>query len=493
MAGVAAPSAPQDEIASLLAGYATEADLTLGGESTLAAKRALFDAIAVAVGAYRHRAAQAARRYAYRFPAGADGCLVWGTSRRATMEAATLANGVLLRCYDYNDLYVGKRSAAHPSDLIPGLVAVAESADVSGRALLSAIALGYEITLDLLDTLATAPGGWDYVNLTSIAAACSVGRLMGLDREQLREALSITVVPHFASDEVESGDLNARGDLTMWKRFNGADAIRQAVYACTLAACGVEGAVRPFTGRLGMLHKLQSNDEALAQLRDRMRERIAKPRPLSRIAQVTMKRWPVGSRAQSAIQAALAARAKLADPMRIKAIRVSADPSAYEHLVRSRKDAWRPISRETADHSLPFIVATAVLDGYVAAQSFAPDRVLDAGRQSFLQKVSITPSDRAAGGGVAEGYASVYRTEVQIETLDATTVSGEADVAPGHPDNPLSQSDLEGKLSESSASDVDIGRLTQSLWAMETLESVRTLTRQLAVVSRRDIDSEIAV
>ena len=493
MAGVAALSAPQDEIASLLAGYAAEADLTLGSEATLATKRALFDAIAVALGAFRHRAAQAARRYAYRFPAGAEGCLIWGTSRRASPEAATLANGVLLRCYDYNDLYVGKRSAAHPSDIIPGLVAVAESADVSGRALLSAIALGYEITLDLLDTLAMAPGGWDYVNLTSIAATCSVGRLMGLDRDQMREALAITVMPHFASDEVESGDLNARGDLTMWKRFNGADAIRQAVYACTLARCGVEGVVRPFIGKLGLLSKLQSSDYALVHLRDRMRDRIANRTVLSRVTQVTMKRWPVGSRAQSAIQAALAARAMVGDPTRIKEVRVSVDPSAYEHLVRSRKDPWRPISRETADHSLPFIVATAVLDGYVTAQSFSPGRVLDAGRQSFLHKVSITPGGRAASGGVAEGYASVYRTEVQIEMLDGTTVSGAGDVPPGHPDNPLSQRDLEDKLRESAADDVDVGPLTKSLWTLETVDSVRRLTGQLAVGPSRDIDSEIAV
>lgn len=485
----AAPSAPQDKIASLLASYAAEADLTLGSEAMLATKRALFDAIAVAVGAYRHRAAQAARRYAYRFPAGAEGCLIWGTSRCVSPEAATLANGVLLRCYDYNDLYVGRRSAAHPSDIIPGLIAVAESFDVSGRALLSAIALGYEITLDLLDALPMAPGGWDYVNLTSIAATCSVGRLMGLDRDQMREALAITVMPHFASDEVESGDLNARGDLTMWKRFNGADAIRQAVYACTLAACGVEGVVQPFTGRLGMLAKLQSNDDALAHLGDRIASRPG----LSRITRVTMKRWPVGSRAQSAIQAALAARAKVEDPARIKEVRVSAEPSAYEHLVRSRKDPWRPISRETADHSLPFIVATAVLDGHVTTESFSPDRVLDAGRQAFLQKVRIAPSGRASNGGVAEGYASVYRTEVQIETLDGTTVSGAGDRAPGHPDNPLSQEDLEDKLRESAADDVDVDRLAESLWALETLDSVRPLTRQLAVVSSRDIDSEVAV
>lgn len=478
----------QDEMASLLAAYAVEADDALDDATGASAKRVLFDAIAVGVGAFRHRAARAARRYARRFVAGEEGCMIWGTGERTTAEAAALANGVLLRCYDYNDLYVGKCSAAHPSDIVPGLVAVAESANLPGAKLLSAIALGYEITLELLDALAMAPGGWDYVNVTALAASCSVGKLMGLDRDQMREALAITVIPHFASDEVESGDLNPRGDLTMWKRFNGADAIRQAVYACTLAACGVEGAVRPFTGRLGMLAKLRSGDELLPSLRNR----LAAVRRLSRVSQVTMKRWPVGSRAQSAIQAALAARAELSGPSGVREVRVVADPAAYEHLVRSRKDAWRPISRETADHSLPYIVAAAVLDGYVGTDSFAPHRVREAARQAFLQRVKVTPAERSPRPAVAAGYASAYRTVVHIDTDDGRTLSGEAEIPPGHPANPLTESDLATKLAECAGDDLDAGRLARTLWSVDTLASVRLLTRELAVVAERDIDSAAA-
>lgn len=485
MAGVDVASS-HDEVASLLAAYAANTDVTLDAAASEAAKRALFDALAVACGAFRHRAAQAARRYAYRFPAGEDGCRIWGTDRRTTAEAATLANGVLLRCYDYNDLYVGKRSAAHPSDIIAGLVAVAETTNASGANLLSAIALGYEITLDLLDTLAMAPGGWDYANLTAMAATAAVGRLMDLDCEQMREALAITATAHLTSDEIESGDLNSRGDLTMWKRFNGGNAIRHAVYACTLASCGVEGVVRPFTGKLGLLRKLQSNDDPLPYFR----ERLARPRQLSRVAQVTMKRWPVGSRAQSAIQAALAARANVSDVGRIKEVRVSCDPSAYEHLVRSRQEPWHPISRETADHSLPYIVATAVLDGYVRSDSFAPSRVLDKARQTFLQKVKVAPAAPQAGRGeVAAGYAAVYTTRVEIESADGT-VSGEADIPPGHPDRRFSTADLEAKLRESASADLDTEALAEILWSVDRLDSVRGLTARL--VAGRDLDAETA-
>src|SRR4029077_14913945 len=168
--------------------------------------------------------------------------------------------------------------------------------NVSGAKLLSALAVGYEVVGAAFDAFSTAPGGWDYTNLVALGATCAIARVLGLDADQAREALAMTVVPHFASDEIESGDLNARGDLTMWKRFNGSDAVRNALQACLLAQVGVEGAVRPFVGRQGFIQKLANkSDDAVAVLR----ERLVPKRPLSRIAETNMKRWPVGSLAQS--------------------------------------------------------------------------------------------------------------------------------------------------------------------------------------------------
>src|SRR5207253_119586 len=161
--------------------------------------------IAVAMGALTHPAAVAARRHASRFPVATDGCVIWGNDKRTTPDIAALSNGVLLRCYDYNDFFVGARNSGHASDMVSGVI---------------------------------------------------------------------------ATDEIESGDLNARGDLTMWKRFNGADAVRNSLQACLLASAGVEGAVRPFVGRLGFINKLaNSQDDAIPVLRERLRAE----RPLSRV------------------------------------------------------------------------------------------------------------------------------------------------------------------------------------------------------------------
>src|SRR5262245_53853054 len=328
-----AASPSPDEVSALIADYTTRVYQRLDARTERSAKHALVDSIAVAMGALTHPAAQAARRHAYRFPAGADGCLIWGSDRRTTPEIAALANGVLLRCYDYNDFFVGARNSGHASDMVSAVIAAAEWANVSGAKLLSALAAGYEVVGACYDAFSTAPGGWDYTNLTAIGATCAIARVLGLDAAQTREALAMTVVPHYASDEIESGDLNARGDLTMWKRFNGGDAVRNALQACLLASVGVEGAVRPFVGRQGFIQKLANkSDDCIPVLRERLRPE----QPLTRVAETYFKRWPVGSLAQSAIQAALKAREQAGDPTRIKEVRVFAEEGAYEHLVRIR-------------------------------------------------------------------------------------------------------------------------------------------------------------
>src|ERR1700745_3934776 len=141
---------------------------------------------------------------------GEGGCVVWAATTRTTPEIAALANGVLLRCYDYNDFFVGARNSGHGSDMVSGVIAAAEWANVSGAKLLSALAVGYEVVGAAYDAFSTAPGGWDYTNLTALGAACAIARVLALDAAQTAEALAMTVVPHYASDEIESGDPHAR-------------------------------------------------------------------------------------------------------------------------------------------------------------------------------------------------------------------------------------------------------------------------------------------
>lgn len=428
--------APLDEVAAALAAFAVNAPTKLDDATITSARLVLLDTFAVSVNALDHPAAEAARRYARLF-ATKEGAVIWGSPLRASPEIAAVVNGVPLRAYDYNDLYIGARNGGHPSDIVPGLLAMAEWAGSTGRDFLQALALGYEVTLHLLDVFATGKRGWDYVNLTSIGATCAIGRLIGLSEAQLREALAITVMPHAASNELESGELNVRGDLTMWKRFNGGDAVRQSAYACLLASVGVEGVVRPFVGKLGFVTQVGGDDGGVSALL----ERLSKP-ALGRITQTTFKRWPVGSRAQSAIQAALAARGQITDTAAIAKVTVFTGDGVYQHLVASREAPWHPISRETADHSLPYIIAATVLDGMLDSASFAPAKVDDPVRRHFLAEKVAVDVEPALG----QGAPGEFRSRVEIALTDGSVVHGPAASPPGHPLNPFSEADMIGKL-----------------------------------------------
>ena len=242
----------RDEIAELLAEFTVTVSGDLSEATRHAAKRALSDSVAVALGALDHPASHIARKFAAQF-ATPTGDVIWGTSLRANPDLAALVNGSLLRCFDYNDFFVGERNSGHPSDMTAGVIAAAEWANVSGEKLLEGLAVGYEVVGAVFDAFSTAPGGWDYTNLTGIGACAGIARVLGLDVAQAREAFGMTVTSHYASDEVESCELNPRGDLTLWKRFNGSDAVRNALQACFMAKAGVESVVRPFTGNNGFV------------------------------------------------------------------------------------------------------------------------------------------------------------------------------------------------------------------------------------------------
>jgi 2-methylcitrate dehydratase len=277
----------------------------------------------------------------------------------------------------------------------------------------------------------------------------------------------------------------------MWKRFNGSDAVRNALQACLLAQVGVEGAVRPFVGKQGFIQKLANKSEDSIPV---LKERFAARRPLSRIAETYMKRWPVGSLAQSAIQAALEARQKVGDLARIKQVRVFAEEGAYDHLVKIRKAPYAPISRETADHSLPYIVAAAVLDGFVRTDSFAPSRVLEPRRQRFVaEKVTAAPDPELGtiAGGKHKRAEAGYLGRVEIELDDGTVVRGDAKPFPGHPRHPFSDEDLAAKLQENMepfAGSERTQKLGKCLSSIESLKSVRDLTGLLALPEGAGVD-----
>ncbi len=417
-----------DRISRALSEYASTKSVKLSQEVVKETKRHLLDTMAIALGALQEEGPKAARRYACRFPLP-EGSSIWGSSFRTIPEAATLANGVAIRYFDYNDNYLGLEGL-HPSDMIAGLISMGEWIKASGRMLMEAIAIAYEVGIDLCDTFSVREYGWDHVNITAIGACCGIGRMMGLTSDQLDHALAITVIPHAAMRQTRVGE------LSMWKGFAAADAVRQSAYACMLAAAGTTGPFQPFEGEMGYFRLLLNN----TAVNERALKPILEGHPPRRILDTHIKAWPVEYHAQSAVAAAFSLRQELEDPELIQSVKINTFKAAYE-IIAKDPEKWQPKTRETADHSLPYIVAAALMDGRINLETFKMDRVMDPILRQFL-KERITLEECAE---LTSAYPDGIPNRIEVRTTDGRTLVKEVKYPPGHVKNPMSDEALHEK------------------------------------------------
>ena len=419
-----------DRVSRMLAGYAASVRREeLPPETVHEVKRRLLDSIGVALAAFPEESPKAARAYALEWPA-ASGATLWGTASVVPADAAAFANGVAVRYLDFNDTYLS-REPLHPSDVIPALFALAEWRDLPPAELVAAVAVAYEIGVDLCDAASLRRHGWDHVNYIGIATAAAAGRLLGLAPEQIEHAIAIAAVPHAAMRQTRAGE------LSMWKGAAAANAARHGLFAAVLASKGMTGPFQPFLGEMGFVRQLlrgEGFDEAaLASL--------AEGRPPRRILDTYVKLWPVEYHAQSAVDAALALREQVGDPARIASVHVETFRAAYEIIARD-PEKWEPRTRETADHSLPYIVAVALLDGQVTRRSFSRERLEDpALRRMLKERVTLTESPE-----LSAGYPEGIPNRITVTTVDGARHVREVRFPRGHARNPMSDDELVAKF-----------------------------------------------
>jgi 2-methylcitrate dehydratase len=329
------------------------------------ASLAVADAVAVVLGTCDHDVARISRGV-HSHESGTS--TIWGVSAGSSQSGATIANGAALRCYDFNDLVFGQTGqGAHPSDIVPLLFAISEIRQSPGRALLRAVSIAYSDIVRLVNIVNVNAQGWDYANLVGLGSIRAILSILGgADDDHLwRQAMGIFGVSHLATNELESGELDADGNLTMWKRFNGSSACLAAYDACVLALSGVRAPVSALTGSNGFISAQGCNvDEVVAMA-------VSQAVP-SWADHVVVKRWPVGSRAQSAIASVIELRSELGTLDGVESIEVVVPDETKTHLVRDQ--AYEPHSRETADHSLPYTLACALVDGDVTFGHFDDQR-----------------------------------------------------------------------------------------------------------------------
>jgi 2-methylcitrate dehydratase len=452
-----------ETIAEQIAEYASGASLAdFAPESIQAAKARLLDTIGVMVAAIDAPPVAAARRVVERWPV-AGGATILGGKVRVAPEDAGFVNGIMARYLDFNDTYLS-REAIHPSDMIPALLAAGECFEASGEDLLRGILVAYEVACALADAVTIRDRGFDHVSNIAVGAAAGAASLLELDADRAHEAINIATVNAAALRQTRSGE------LSMWKGCAAAYAARHGLYSALLAAEGMTGPKPVFEGELGYM-KAVSGPFTMPKLTSNA----------VRILRTSIKWWPVEYHSMSAVEAALqiVSEAGRAKPSLVEKIVIRTFKTSYSIIVKD-PEKWRPKSRETADHSLPYITIRALLDGDIWLESFSSEKISDIAFLELAEKtiVEVEPRYDAL-------YPEAVPNAVEVSLSDGRRYSAEVIYPKGHYRNPLTMDDLRRKVSRLTS-----GRLTDEqldiIWdevmSLDRLKSVRDLMGFLSTV-----------
>jgi 2-methylcitrate dehydratase len=431
-------------------------------------RRRILDSIGVAAAAFGEDSPAAARRYATGNTEGATaGATLWGTRDRAGLEVAGFANGVAVRCLDFNDTYLSLEPL-HPSDVIPPLMALAEARAIAPPELFAGIAVAYELGVNLCDAASLRAHGWDHVNYIAIGVAAGGGRMLGLDAGRIEHAISIATVPHAAMRQTRAGE------LSMWKGAAAANASRNALTAALLAEAGMTGPFHPFDGEMGFVAQLLGGEA----FDDAPFAGMEASTPPSRILDTYVKFWPVEYHAQSAVDAALQLHAELGGTLEgVGHIHIDTFGAAYQ-IIGKDAQKWDPKTRETADHSLQYIVVAALEDGEVTQGTFDLERIRRPETLHRLQHEVSLDEDPELSAGYPDGIPN----RIVVTRADGTQLVREVRYPRGHAKNPMSDDELTSKYRANVAgrwSEAKTGRVADLVWSLDAAGSVDELVRAM--------------
>ena len=424
----------------------------LSSEAVHECKRRLVDTLGCAAGAFDARPSVIARAVAQR-AAGTPPARILGTQELSTPELAAFANGVAMRYLDYNDATFGK-SAGHPSDIFGAVLAAADAAHADGRTVITAATLAYEVFCNLSENV-MRDQGWDHTVFGVIASAVGAGKVYRLPREQMGNAIALALVPNMALEQTRAGE------LAMWKGCAAANASRNGVFAAQLAREGLTGPGQAIEGKWGLWRVLGKFE---------WRPFGGRGGPY-RVTETHIKYFPAVIHAQTPITVALELHGKI-PPDGIEALVIETYWIAERYADRGNA-LWRPATRETADHSIPYCVIAALLDGGITEASFADARIRDPRVGRLLERTTMceNPAFTAAHPGE-------WHCRIELTGRGGRKLAAEAPYFKGHAKRPLSDDELEQKfrrLAKKVLPHRRVEAILKKAWSLDTLSDLGDL------------------
>ncbi|MBL7046964.1 MAG: MmgE/PrpD family protein [Candidatus Marinimicrobia bacterium] len=389
-------------------------------------KRYLYDSIGCAYGGYHTKDLNILRDIYLEMGGKSEATLI-GFGDKIPAVNATLVNSLMVRSLDFNDIY-WKEDPSHPSDLIPAALAVGELVNSSMKEVIVGIVLGYEFEQRLCEF--AVPGirerKWHHATLTQFVSPIVAGKLLGLSEDEMVNAIGIS-----GSHSHTIGCPTA-GHLTMMKNTVDPMAVQAGVFAALMAQKGYTGTEAVFEGKEGFMD-VYGPDWDVERLVGNLGDSY-------RILDCSMKAFPTEALTHTHLSATLkAVKENDIQTEDIDEVIVTTIARACDILFDPHK--YDPKTRETADHSLPYCIARAILDREVTTASFEESRIRDPGLKELIHKIKGEASEE-----FEKMFPEKQPSKVTIKTVDGEEYSVYLEYPKGDPREPMTVEDLEAKF-----------------------------------------------
>src|SRR5947209_6343722 len=376
----------------------------------------VLDALGCAIGALEGPPIKMLRAQLEDFGGNPLATLIGGG--KTAPDRTALYNSALVRYLDYNDSYLAKNETCHPSDNLGAVLAAGEYAHRNGREFLTALAIAYQVQCRLSDVAPVRAKGFDHTTQGAYAVAAGVAKALDLDQNGVANAVAISGTAY--------NDLRVTrtGSLSHWKGLAYPNTAFGATHAAFLAMRGITGPLEVFEGNKGLMDAITGPFEL-----DWSRE------DLEAVRRTSVKKYNAEFHSQSALEGILELRAAHhVRPEEIERISIDLFDVAYNIIGGGEEgDKQQVRTKEEADHSLPYMVAVALLDGDVSPAQYAPERIMREDVQSLLHRVTIRPDE-----ALSRRFPAEMPCRITITLKDGRTFSIEKQDYEGFYTRPMS-------------------------------------------------------
>lgn len=454
-----------------LAAFVTRTTYTdISAAARPALKARVLDALGCAIGALDGPPIKRIRAQIDAFGGQPLATLIGGG--KTAPDRAAFYNSALVRYLDFNDSFLAKGETCHPSDNLGAVMAASEYADRSGKDFLASLAVAYQVQCRLSEVAPVREKGFDHTTQGAYAAAAGVSKALALTTEQTANAIAISGTSNNALRVTRTGR------LSNWKGLAYPNTAFIATHAAFLAQQGITGPLEVFEGDKAFKDAISGPFELNWEAED-----------LEIVRRTIVKKYDAEIHSQSALEGILELRNEGGiDAAEIERIELEVFDVAYNIIGGGEEGKKHDVrTKEQADHSLPYLVAVALLDGEIGPHQYAHERILRLDVQTLLRRVNVRPDE-----SLSKRFPDKMPVRVRIIFRDGRAFVQERIDYEGFHTRPMPWEKVAAKFEKLTANYAEKKLRRAIIEAIDQLETINVsdLTKLLAEVETKKCDQE---